>query len=342
MAPSRALESGSSDATTHSAHVADPALRPFLAPTFDPIEYLNDSLPALSLSPSAPATATTLTLPELSTQTQTVLSQLSAHTSRLSGTLTQLTDEILRSGSRLAYEVEVLRGETLGLSEALTEGLSEDVALFVPDGLTVAAGDKQHEGGAADLPPYVTQLRTLSLVKDRLDTVIQIFGDAMEWTIPPSEVSITSSFISVSAPEPGSESHSREEKGHEVAKRLRDQVKELLASGADGDDGLEAAVARVEELRELAKVWKGTAEEKSRVKFVESLIRLVEERQAVLEQEANEQASRPSPKKPSPRKSSSGAAGFSDETGEQSRFGWPVRQGGYGFIDQLQKMRGGL
>jgi hypothetical protein len=33
----------------------------------------------------------------------------------------QLTDEILRSGGRLAYEVEVLRGETIGLSETLTE-----------------------------------------------------------------------------------------------------------------------------------------------------------------------------------------------------------------------------
>ncbi len=143
----------------------------------------------------------------------------------------------------------------------------------------------------------------------------------------------------MSAPEPGSESHSREEKGHDVARQLREQVTHLLSSGATGEDGLEAAIARVEQLRELAKVWKGTAEEKARVKFVESLIRLIEERQKALEQELLERAS---PKKSRKASVSAIEARAEADAAEQSRFAWPGRQGGYGFIDHLQKMRAGL
>ena len=355
MAPSRILEAD----PPPSAHVSDPSLQPFRAAYFDPVDYLNDTLPPFSASSQAQTTPGSVSLQDLSTQTQTTLSQSSAHTARLSSILTQLTDEILRSGSRLAYEVEVLRGETLGLSEALTEGLKDDVALFVPEGLT--RGEVAQESGAtegpqseagkplehakvADLPSYMTQLRTLSLVKDRLDTVIKVFGDAMDWTLPPSEISITSSFISVSAPEPGSESHSREEKGQETAKKLRDDIASLLVGHSNAEDGLEAAINRVEELRELAKVWKGTAEEKARMKFVESLIRIIEDRQRALEHEAEQKGRRSSPQKSSPRKGAAidSRAGEASDTVEQSRFGWPGRQGGYAFIDQLQKMRGGL
>ncbi|CAG8960625.1 hypothetical protein HYFRA_00013503 [Hymenoscyphus fraxineus] len=335
-----------------STHVSDSALQPFLNPNFDPAEYLNSTLPSLHTSSVSQPPKGSAPLGELSIQTQTLLSQLSANTTRLTTTLTQLTDEILRSGSRLAYEVEVLRGETLGLSEALTEGLHEDVAKFVPTGLEQdlvrkqpksievnASGHTRRASTAAvpktsveDTPslvdpPYITQLRTLTLVRSRLDTVIKTFGDAMAWTFPPSEVSVTSSFLSVSAPEPGSEMHSTEEKGQQVSKKLREEIADLLIGG-DPIDGIEAAAKRVEELKDLAIVWKGTAEERARVKFVESLAKLVEDRHRELLRDA-EQGSRLSQRVES----------LQEEESETTE-GETMFQGGYGFLSQLQKLRG--
>jgi hypothetical protein len=328
-----------------SAHVADPSLQPFLIPSFDPADYLNATLPSLQSSPGRGG----VPIAELSTQTQTMLSQLSAHTTRLTTTLTQLTDEILRSGSRLAYEVEVLRGETLGLSEALTEGLQDDVVKFVPNGLDQDLARKQsrvetngtrrrsstitapktpirEEPSPIADPPYITKLRTLTLVRERLETVIKTFGDAMAWTFPPSEVSVSSSFLSVSAPEPGSEMHSTEEKGQQISKKLRDEIADLLITG-DPVDGIEAAAKRVEELKELAILWKGTAEERGRVKFVDSLAKLVEDRHRDLLREAE----------------LDGRLRQRVETLHEEKepdVGEDRPQSGYGFISRLQKLRG--
>ncbi|KAH7397637.1 hypothetical protein BKA64DRAFT_43316 [Cadophora sp. MPI-SDFR-AT-0126] len=331
-----------------SAHVSDPALQPFLNPSFDPAEYLNTTLPSLQGSNASQSARGSVSLAELSTQTQTLLSHLSAHTTRLTTTLTQLTDEILRSGSRLAYEVEVLRGETLGLSEALTEGLQDDVVKFVPGGLDQELARKQpraaetngHRRRSSTItapktpvreevpaivdPPYIQKLRTLTLVRSRLETVIKTFGDAMAWTFPPSEVSVTSSFLSVSAPEPGSEMHSTEEKGQQVSKQLRDEIADLLIGG-DPVDGIEAAAKRVEELKELAIVWKGTAEERARTKFVDNLAKMVEDRHRDLLREA-EQDTRLRQRV--------------ETLEEEVSSGDTKPQSGYGFLSQLQKLRG--
>lgn len=360
--------------TPKSSHVSDPALQPFLAPTFDPAAYLNATLPSLSTSTSARTQSQSqdASLTELSTQTQTLLSHLSAHTTRLTTTLTQLTDEILRSGSRLAYEVEVLRGETVGLSEALTDGLSDSISNFVPSGLDIhlarqpstssaprrrsstITGPKpaleaetkaeaaeqdagaENAGEAALEPAYITQLRTLTSVRARLDTVIKTFGDAMSWTFPPSELSVSSAFLSVSAPEPSASAPSIEEKGQQVSKALREEIADLLSSGGgnggDPIDGLEMAAKRVEELKELAKVWRGTAEEKARGRFVEGLAKMVEERHRELLRDAEldgRVASRVEPRRED--------AKTPDKSGADSK-----PQGGYGFISQLQKMRSGL
>ena len=328
-----------------SAHVADPSLQPFLNPSFDPADYLNATLPALQTSPGREG----VPIADLSAQTQTTLSQLSAHTTRLTTTLTQLTDEILRSGSRLAYEVEVLRGETLGFSEALTDGLQEDVAKFVPNGLDQSLAGKQsrvetngtrrrsstltapktpiqEEPVTPADPPYITNLRTLTLVRERLDTVIKTFGDAMAWTFPPSEVSVSSSFLSVSAPEPGSEMHSTEEKGQQVSKKLRDEIADLLIGG-DPIEGIEAAAKRVEELKDLATVWKSTAEERGRVKFVDSLAKLVEDRHKDLLREAEQDGRL--------RQRVETLHETNDSGVEEDK-----PQSGYGFISRLQKLRG--
>ncbi|KAI6710086.1 hypothetical protein B2J93_1642 [Marssonina coronariae] len=331
-----------------STHVADPALQPFLEPSFDPADYFNATLTPLQSSGASQSARGAVPLAELSTQTQTLLSHLSAHTTRLTSTLTQLTDEILRSGSRLAYEVEVLRGETLGLSEALTDSLQEDVMKFVPGGLdqelaqrpamvaeangnrrrsstiTVPKMPVHEEAPAIADPPYIQKLRTLTLVQMRLENVIKTFGDAMAWTFPPSEVSVTSSFLSVSAPEPGSEMHSTEEKGQQVSKKLRDEIADLLI-GEDPVEGIEAAAKRVEELKGLATVWKGTAEERARTKFVDNLAKMVEDRHRDLLREAEQDARL--------RKRV-------ETLEEEVSSGESKPQSGYGFLSQLQKLRG--
>lgn len=283
----------------------------FADPSFDPAEFLNESLSPLtvaSLQPNASRVPGSVPLTELSTQVQSLLSQISAQNVRLSSTLSQLSDEILRSGGRLAYEVEVLRGETIGLSETLTDVLRDDISKFVPESSTdssagrktehtqEATGESNPETTEAEKtveaqkkptiptdPEYITNLRTLSKVRSRLEDVVQTFGDAMEWPLPPSEISFSSSFISVSGPELSADGHDQEEKGQETMKKLRNQITQLLESDGGGRAGLEAATRRVETLRTLAMVWKGSAEEKARHRFVDTLERIVEERRRILD-----------------------------------------------------------
>lgn len=285
----------------------------FADPNFDPADFLNDSLSPLtvaSLQPNASRAPGSVPLAELSAQVQSLLSQISAQNVRLSSTLSQLSDEILRSGGRLAYEVEVLRGETIGLSETLTEVLRDDIAKFVPESSSNAnaaitigreadstqeteeptitteaeTAEEQRDTATSVDPDYITNLRTLNQVRSRLEDVVQTFGDAMEWPLPPSEISFSSSFISVSGPEMGAaEGQDQEEKGQETMKKLRTEISELLESEGAGRAGYDAALQRVEALRRLALVWKGSAEEKARIRFVDSLARIVEERRRVLE-----------------------------------------------------------
>ncbi|KAL4950374.1 hypothetical protein BDW69DRAFT_172343 [Aspergillus filifer] len=307
MAPSKPP----SPAPQSPAAAAPPNLNPdYTSPTFDPADFLNDTLPPLtlqsqssqSLHPSSQSQSNSrpVTLSDLSTRIQSILSQTNAQNIRHSATLTSLTDDILRSGNRLAYEVEVLRGEAITLSEVVREGLSSEIARFTldtpdtkqntntntqekdEDEPAVKAEEEPKKPTSPPEPEYITNLRTLNQVRSRLEEIVQTFGDAMEWPIPPSETSLTSSFISVSAPEVGSEAASLEEKGQDVARKLKNEITELLGR-SDGDGGVEAANRRVEALRTLSGVWKGTAEEKARTRFVDSLGKMVEERRRVLE-----------------------------------------------------------
>ncbi|KAI1158223.1 hypothetical protein F5B18DRAFT_105646 [Nemania serpens] len=356
-----------------SAHVSDPFLQKFLSPTFSPAEYLNATLPSLETSPrnsnnnnnnnnDASSSASSVSLADLSAQTQAQLSQLNAHTARLTTTLTQLADDILRSGSRLAYEVELLRGETLSLSEALTDVLHDDVARFVPDGLQEQAAEttqQRRASTAATLPPppppapqattappdgasktpadpaFIAQLQTLTLVRSRLDAVVKTFGDAMEFVFPPSEVSVSSSFLSVSAPEPGSADRSTEEKGQKVLRQFREEIAGLLESapGSDPVAAIERAARRVEDLKDLAAVWNGTAEEKGRTKFIDGLAKMVEDRHRELLREV-EQAGRHDGDPSGHRRSANGSL---DASAGESR-----GLSGYGIMSQLQRLRTGL
>jgi hypothetical protein len=176
--------------------------------------------------------------------------------------------------------VEVLRGDANALHESLTDTLHEDIQKLTVGEIATWAknGEGQAAGGAdGQDPDFIKQLRMLGQVKARLEDVINVFGEAMKWPLPPSELSLTSSFISVSAPEPGSDGHTREEKGKEFAKKTRAEVTELLSHSA-GDPDIEAAARKIEGLRQLASVWKGTVEERPRNRFVDSLEKLVEDK----------------------------------------------------------------
>lgn len=89
--------------------------------------------------------------------------------------------------------------------------------------------------------------------------------------MPPSLLtSATSSLISVSAPtiNPDLESN-----GQAALARLKQEVLEMLERG-----DMAVAKARVQELRDVCEIWKGTSEEKARGKWVDGLEAVVEER----------------------------------------------------------------
>ena len=347
--------------TPVSPHVSDPQLHAFLQPGFTAADYLNAALPALSLSLSraappkasggaAPASSSPASLAELSAHTQQHLAQLHAHTARLTAALTQLTGDILRSGGRLAYEVEVLRGEAVGLAEALTDArgpLRADVDKFLPGGLALALG--RADGDAADEasdaaapapePAYIAQLRTLTHVRARLEAVIKVFDEALQWALPPSELSLASSLISVSAPSKesrapdgsrgGNGNHdaaTREAKARDFADKLRADIALLAAGGADdGEAGADKATARIQALRDLAAVWKGTAEEKARARFIDSLVKIVDDKQ--------KEAGRARQKQ---RGSSSGTSAASSAPKPAAS----LPKGG--FLENLTRMRGNI
>ncbi|KAG8418743.1 hypothetical protein J3459_012081 [Metarhizium acridum] len=157
----------------------------------------------------------------------------------------------------------------------------------------------------------------------------------MDFTFPPSEVSVSSGFLSVSAPEPGSEQQSSEEKGQQV-----------LAEAARRDCGLSTAERRFpsralkrpppgsKELKELSVVWKGTAEEKGRNKFIESLAKMVEDRHRDLVREMDQAARR---EEAAPRALRGRSPVARRVAGEEAKV-----PGGFGLISQLQKLRSGL
>lgn len=250
------------------------ALKPFLAANFDPAHFLNSTLPVWSASSPT-------SLAEISAQAQTLTSQLNAQLSRMTNTLTQLTDDILRSGGRLAYEVEMLRGDTATLADVLTGALSNDIQKFLPNGVDVESEKAVEDVVAIETtsasnstPEYITKLNTLAIVRDRLDTVIKVFGDAMIWDLPPSETA-----SSVAGMPTVANDAELEARGRRYIEKQRDEITALVdASMQDSDeDAYNTALQRVASLRRLAVVWKGTAEEKARLQFVEELERIIEE-----------------------------------------------------------------
>ncbi len=257
----------------------------------------------------------------------------------------------------MAYEVDVLHGENEVLKDALAESLKEAIEVFVPGGLgqqleatpqilrtrsstinapqdavalPISVSNEDKKGRKVgeqekNEPEYITQLKTLSEVRARLDTVIHTFDSALSWTFPPSEVSVSSGLITVSTPK-SIDTASLEEKGQEVSKKLKAEIMEILTGGADTTEGIANARTRIEELIGLCEIWKGTAEEKARVRFVDGLSKMVDDKEREI----------------------SNVNGRSVDGSQDRRQGHNqtpsagVVGGGYGFINHLQKMRGGI
>lgn len=311
-----------------SQHLAESVLQPFLQADFDAADYFNNTLPTLSIAGPSKEQTGRVSLAELSSRTQSLLSQLNAQTSRLSDVLTQMTDEMIRGGSRLAYEVEILKGETVGLAETLQETLKDERTQFSTSQGIESNSQEAHDGQPTPEPDYITQLRTLSLVRARLDSVVKVFGEAMQWPLAPSE--LTSSFISVSGPEvTAEESRSREEKGQEAARRLRDEVTSLLETAVSAEEGVTAAAIKVEQLKELSLIWKGTAEEKTRNRHIDNLGQLIEDEEKKL---ANRSQGRRQGYSTIAASATSRSNGVTSSTQES----------GYGFINNLKRFKGDI
>lgn len=315
------------DPSVRSALSTDPTLAPFLSPSFSPVAYLNSTLPSWSPSASTSTTASTSTPPttvtslaDLSAQSQTLIAQLDVKLARLSTTLTQLTDDILRSGGRLSYEVEILRADAANFGEVLSTGLKSEIIRLV-QGVSALSTDAQDASSPATSPglnrttsntlrptsshtlhkttsntlhkttsnistmtspkpkpEYINALHTLALVRARLDTVIQTFDAALGWHLPPSSLSLKNQFVSVAGPHALSADNKTspdelEAKGKDWEEKTREEIADLLD---DDEDGAAVALQRVADLRALCTVWKGTVEEKPRLRFVETLEKMLE------------------------------------------------------------------
>jgi hypothetical protein len=326
-----------------------------VAADFDPVSFLNDSLPSISLPPALSpdkVRSRDLSLQNLSNGTQSFLTEINAQNIRSSSALSQLTDEILRSGSRLAYEVEVLREDTNALNESLGDLLKEDIQKLTgatpgganEDSTTIDDYGTSEQHIQSNVltngyePDFIGQLRMLGQVKEKLEAVISVFGEAMKWPPPPSENSIASSLISVSAPGPGEEGiQTRSEKGKEFAKKTQAEILDLLSDDTGGGPDVEAATAKVEALRILSGVWKGTVEERPRGKFVEGLRKLVDEKRSQIEGIA---ATRLRSQQPPRGHDTASARGNQSAAGDRTESDTANTSGPGGLFRNLQRLRG--
>lgn len=300
------------DAELASSPGVDPVILPFLQPDFDPVTFLNNTLPALSTARTVSNTPVAAynnaaSLTEVTSQAQALLSKLSSQTTRLSNNLTQVTDEIIRSGGRLAYEVELLRGEAIGLSEALEVGLKGDLEIFVSKvgqsngGPTYEQEHVSQKDILADVPiagtssngqpQYLSKLHTLAAVREKLDSVIKLFDAAMKWPGAPIDGATTStSLISVTAPANNEETRALEAKAKEYLDSIRLELNGLISQGTDGET---LAAQRVQYLEAVTEIWKGTAEEKARSKVVAELQKLVDDQRKSIVKPGDIPISRP-------------------------------------------------
>ncbi|KAF2864338.1 hypothetical protein K470DRAFT_253999 [Piedraia hortae CBS 480.64] len=242
---------------------ADPTTAPFLTANFEASTYWNSLLPNTTKGTGNSINAP---LPEISSTLQSTLSQLNAQTVRVSNTLNTQADEIIRSGGRLEYEVDVLRGE-VGSLEEMMGALEGDVGIFL------GGKDTSEKGEQGEQDETMARLKQLTTVRARLESVIKLFGDAMAWPLPPP--STNQFLLSVSAPEDTAKQKEGEEKAKVWVEALEREIDEVVDTPGKG---IQVAEERVARLRDLAGVWKGTPEERERLKIAERLEKRVEQK----------------------------------------------------------------
>lgn len=235
--------------TSNPPSLSDPALQPFTSTNFSPASYLDSILPPLAppsiLLPNQRLDTSAATLTSLSTQTTTLLSTLDVHTQRLLTHLQTLSDEILRLAPRLGYEIDVLRSDAEGLKEVVEKANNEET------GLGTVIGNE---------PDGLKKLMMLATIRERVEEVVKVFGEAMEWRVDGDDAA-------ENAGGEGSGGKNTKSQGKNPA----EEVGFLIAAGE-----LDKAKEKVERLRKLASVFQGTVEGPARVAVVEALERRVE------------------------------------------------------------------
>lgn len=273
-------------------------------------------------------------------------------------TLQTLTDEILRLTPRLGYEVELLRSDVLSLSTTLTTDLRQDIEHFqppaaekpgVPTDITGTATTTIETPPESNKPDVLSKLEMLATVRARLEDVIRIFGDAMAWPLhdSPEEPKLESNNLNpplenafgvpvpprTPSPIRALESSNKTQKKKSSANPI-EEILYLLSC-----DDLPAASEKIRELKELAKIFEGTVEGPARIAVVEALeSKVAEEEEKKLaskrQQERRQEAAMG--REEEKRK-------VDEEAEKADSHGWSGgRDGYYGLINQLSRMRGGM
>ncbi|KAG0634609.1 hypothetical protein HOY80DRAFT_516041 [Tuber brumale] len=318
--------------------LSEPLLKPFLSPTFSPSAYLNSTLPPLlpppNLNPaSTPRPANAEPLSTLSSKITTLLSTLDLQTQTLISTLQSQTDEILRLAPRLGYEVDLLRSDVV----SLTASLNRDLDGCVRE-LRLGGEEEEGEVGKEELR-VLEKLRMLSRVRARLEDVVKVFGHAMDWTLEgpgEDEEAGQDSLVPINDPIPRTPSPIRALRGAKKGSGSH-PVEDVLYHLSTRD--LDGARQKVAELRELCKLFEGTVEGPARNAVVEALEGKIGEEEAAREAERTKEGGGGDEMKK--RQTSLDRDTQSDRRVEGT--GWAGgREGYYGLINQLSRMRGNM
>lgn len=187
----------------------------------------------------------------------------------------------------------------------------------------------------------------LAIVRTRLEDVIRIFGEAMAWplsdasddTNPDPSLSTAESTYGVPVP-PRTPSPIRALEFSNQSQRKKanaNPIEEILYLLSCDD--LPAATLKIQELKQLAKVFQGTIEGPARSAVVEALEAKVaeeEKKKKALRRQQERRQEQVMGREEERRKA--------DEEAEKAdSSGWAGgRDGYYGLINQLSRMRGGM
>lgn len=178
-------------------------------------------------------------------------------------------------------------------------------------------------------PAALPRLRTLHTVRAQLQSVIQTFNIALAFPMPPSMLITTaSSIVSITPPDADPDA---ERKGQVALAKLKGEVVDLLRAGDTG-----GARRRVEELRGVCSVWKGTGEERARGRWVEGLEGLVEGKEGEEEEERERERRERKGGRKQGMKGEESVAGGGRQTPVNEKGGKEAGTGGGGFLRRLR------